>query len=43
MRLLHAGVAQPPSAVLDNKYVYRLRMMSGALSAAMETGCWCEQ
>src|SRR5271166_4020518 len=28
--------------LLDDKYVYRLRMMSGALSAAMEKGCWCE-
>jgi len=28
--------------LLDNKYVYRLRMMSGSLSAAMEQGCWCE-
>ena len=28
--------------LLDDKYVYRLRMMSGALSAAMEQGCWCE-
>jgi len=22
------------------KYVYRLRMMSGALAKAMELGCW---
>jgi hypothetical protein len=29
-------------SLLDDKYVYRLRMMSGALSAAMEQGCWCE-
>ena len=29
-------------SLLDEKYVYRLRMMSGALSAAMEQGCWCE-
>jgi len=28
--------------LLDDKYVYRLRMMSGSLSAAMEQGCWCE-
>ena len=28
--------------LLDDKYVYRLPMMSGALSAAMEEGCWCE-
>jgi hypothetical protein len=28
--------------LLDEKYVYRLRMMSGSLSAAMEQGCWCE-
>jgi hypothetical protein len=28
--------------LLDDKYVYRLRMMSGALSKAMEQGCWCE-
>ena len=28
--------------LLDDKYVYRLRQMSGALSAAMEQGCWCE-
>jgi hypothetical protein len=28
--------------LLDERYVYRLRMMSGALSAAMEQGCWCE-
>lgn len=28
--------------LLDDKYVYRLRMMSGPLSAAMEQGCWCE-
>lgn len=28
--------------LLDEKYVYRLRMMSGALSKAMEVGCWCE-
>jgi hypothetical protein len=27
--------------LLDEKYVYRLRMMSGSLSAAMEQGCWC--
>ena len=29
-------------SLLDDKYVYRLRMMSGSLSAAMEQGCWCE-
>jgi hypothetical protein len=28
--------------LLDDKYVYRLGMMSGSLSAAMEQGCWCE-
>jgi len=28
--------------LLDDKYVYRLRMMSGSRSAAMEQGCWCE-
>jgi hypothetical protein len=28
--------------LLDDKYVYRLRMMTGSLSAAMEQGCWCE-
>ena len=28
--------------LLDERYVYRLRMMSGALSKAMEQGCWCE-
>jgi hypothetical protein len=28
--------------LLDDKYVYRLRMMSGSLLAAMEQGCWCE-
>ena len=28
--------------LLNDKYVYRLRMMSGSLSAAMEPGCWCE-
>jgi hypothetical protein len=28
--------------LLDGKYVYRLRQMSGLLSAAMEQGCWCE-
>jgi hypothetical protein len=28
--------------LLDDKYVYRLRMMSGSLSAAMEQCCWCE-
>jgi hypothetical protein len=28
--------------LLDDKYVYRLRMMSGSLAAAMEQGCWCE-
>ena len=28
--------------LLDEKYVYRLRMMSGSLAAAMEQGCWCE-
>jgi hypothetical protein len=28
--------------LLDDKYVYRLRMMSGALSKAMEQGCWCD-
>src|SRR5215471_3421916 len=28
--------------LLDDKYVYRLRMMSGSLSKAMEQGCWCE-
>ena len=28
--------------LLDDRYIYRLRMMSGALSAAMEQGCWCE-
>jgi hypothetical protein len=28
--------------LLDDKYVYRLRMMSGSLSAMMEQGCWCE-
>ena len=28
--------------LLDEKYVYRLRMMSGQLSKAMEQGCWCE-
>lgn len=28
--------------LLDDRYVYRLRMMSGALSKAMEQGCWCE-
>jgi hypothetical protein len=28
--------------LLNDKYVYRLRMMSGSLSAAMEQGCWCE-
>ena len=27
--------------LLDAKYVYRLRGMSGSLSAAMEQGCWC--
>jgi len=27
--------------LLDDKYVYRLRGMSGSLSAAMEQGCWC--
>lgn len=27
--------------LLDDNYVYRLRMMSGSLSAAMEQGCWC--
>jgi hypothetical protein len=27
--------------LLDAKYVYRLRGMSGFLSAAMEQGCWC--
>jgi hypothetical protein len=26
----------------DDKYVYRLRMMSGALSKAMAQGCWCD-
>lgn len=29
-------------SLLDDKYVYRLRMMSGSLSKAMEQGCWCE-
>jgi hypothetical protein len=28
--------------LLDDRYVYRLRMMSGALSKAMEQGCWCD-
>lgn len=28
--------------LLDDKYIYRLRMMSGSLAPAMETGCWCE-
>jgi hypothetical protein len=28
-------------SLLDDKYVDRLRMMSGSLSAAMEQGCWC--
>jgi len=28
--------------LLDDKYVYRLRMMSGSLSKAMEQDCWCE-
>src|SRR5215472_17542425 len=28
--------------LLDDKYVYRLRMISGSLPAAMEQGCWCE-
>ena len=28
--------------LLDDKYIYRLRMMSGSLSKAMEQGCWCE-
>ena len=28
--------------LLDDKYRYRLRMMSGFLSNAMEQGCWCE-
>lgn len=28
--------------LLDDKYRYRLRMMSGFLSKAMEQGCWCE-
>jgi hypothetical protein len=27
--------------LLDAKYIYRLRGMSGFLSAAMEQGCWC--
>ena len=27
--------------LLDDKYVYRLRMMSGSLAPAMEKGCWC--
>ncbi len=27
--------------LLDDNYIYRLRMMSGSLSAAMEQGCWC--
>jgi hypothetical protein len=27
--------------LLDAKYIYRLRGMSGCLSAAMEQGCWC--
>jgi hypothetical protein len=27
--------------LLDDRYVYRLRMMSGSLSKAMEQGCWC--
>lgn len=27
--------------LLDPQYIYRLRMMSGSLSAAMEQGCWC--
>jgi hypothetical protein len=29
--------------LLDDKYVYRLHMMTGSLSAAMEQGCWCER
>jgi len=28
--------------LLDDKYIYRLRMMSRSLSKAMEQGCWCE-
>jgi hypothetical protein len=28
--------------LLDEKYVYRLRMMSGGLAKAMEQGCWCK-
>jgi len=28
--------------LLDDKYILRLRMMSGSLAPAMETGCWCE-
>ena len=28
--------------LLDDKYIYRLRMMSGSLAPAMEKGCWCE-
>ena len=27
--------------LLDKNYVYRLRMLPGALSSAMERGCWC--
>ena len=27
--------------LLDSKYLYRLRTMSGSLSEAMEQGCWC--
>jgi hypothetical protein len=27
--------------LLDPKYLYRLRMMSGSLAKAMELGCWC--
>lgn len=27
--------------LLDDKYVFRLRMMSGSLAPAMEKGCWC--
>jgi len=27
--------------LLGEKYVYRLRMMTGHLAAAMEQGCWC--
>ena len=28
--------------LLDEKYIYRLRSMTGSLSKAMEQGCWCE-